>query len=175
MSVRLSAEMAASLTSTVWLSDALSPDPTRFHQPCFFNCKKPKVCRVYFKGLRCFRNEKIRLCKVMLPHFVLTGQIWQILTLVSCCCSSQQAEGVIRSHAHPKAFVQLRKRNFFPYYPPIFSLEKAVHGMPTVAWLLKAACLPLWSCQLSGLAILLRHELYQLSSYLNMSIPTQKT
>lgn len=111
-SVRLSAEITASLTSTVWLSDTLTPDLPCFHQPCFFNCKKPKVCSVYFKGLRCFRSEKIRLCKVTFPHFVLTGQIWQILTLVSCCCSSQQAEGVIWSHAHPKAFVQLWKRTF---------------------------------------------------------------
>lgn len=64
-----SAEMTASLTSTVWLSDTPTPDLPCFHHPRFFNCKKPKVCSVHFKGVCCFRNEKIRLCKVMLPLF----------------------------------------------------------------------------------------------------------
>lgn len=104
--------MTAALTSAVRLSDTLTPNPSCFHQPCVFNSKKPRVCSVYFKELCCFRNEKITLYKVMLPCFVLTGQTWQILTLVSCC-SPQQAEGVIWSHAHPKAFVQLQKRIFF--------------------------------------------------------------
>lgn len=113
--------MAAALTSAVRLSDTLTPNPSCFHQPCLFNCQQPKVCSVYFKGHGCFRNEKIILYKVMLPCFVLTGHIWQILTLVSCCLP-QQAEGVIWSHTHPKAFVQLQKMFFLPILQ--FSLSK---------------------------------------------------
>lgn len=111
-SVRRSAEMTAAPTAAVGLSDSLTPSPSCFPQPCLFNCEKPKVRTVYFKELCCFRNEKITLYKVTLLRFVLTGQIWQILTLVSCCLP-QQAEGVIWPHAHPKAFVQLQKRIFF--------------------------------------------------------------
>lgn len=59
----------------------------------------------------------------MFPCFVLTGQIWQILTLVSCC-SPQQAEGVIWAHAHPKAFVQLRNVTFFSLFSDFPLSEK---------------------------------------------------
>lgn len=58
----------------------------------------------------------------MFPYFVLTGQIWQILTLISCC-SPQQSERIIWSHADPKALVQLRNVTFFSLFSD-FSLSK---------------------------------------------------
>lgn len=170
MSVRLSVEMTAALTSAAWLSDTLTPNPSCSHQLYLSSRKKPKVCSVYVKGLCYLRHGKITLYYVMFPCSVLTGQIWQILT--ACCCLPQQAEGVIWSHSYPKAFVQLQSRFFF-YYSLIFSLEKAVHGTPTVAWLPKAAHLPTWST-LSGLAILVRGEIYQLYSSKLSSYPDHR-
>lgn len=111
MSVRLSVEMTAALTSAAWLSDTLTSNPSRSRQLYLSSRKKPKVCSVYVKGLCYLRHGKITLYYVMFPCSVLTGQIWQILT--ACCCLPQQAEGVIWSHSYPKAFVQLQRWFFF--------------------------------------------------------------
>jgi len=63
----------------------------------------------------------------MLPRFVLPGQIWQILTLVSCC-SPQQAERVIWSHAHPKTFVQLQKMIFLILFSDFLSQKSSTRN-----------------------------------------------
>lgn len=55
---------------------------------------------------------------------IFHGQIWMILTLVSCC-SPQQAEGVIWSHSYPKAFVQLQKRILFLLFSNFLSQKSS--------------------------------------------------
>lgn len=59
----------------------------------------------------------------------------------------------------PKSFCTTAECDFFLIILWFSSLRKAVHGIPRQAWLPKAACLLSWSI-LSGLAILLRDELY---------------
>lgn len=116
MSVRLSEEMTAALTS-VWLSDTLTRRPSCSPQLCLLNCKKPKVCSVYIKGLCCFRNEKITLYMVMLHRSALTSQILQILTFWHYG----------HTRTHPKlvtAFAQLQKRIFFLLFSNLLSQKK---------------------------------------------------
>lgn len=104
--------------------DSLTTNPSCFCRPCLFNCKKPKVRSVNFREFCCFRNEKVTFYKVMVTQFLLAGQIWMTLTLVSCC-SPQQAEGVMWSHSHPKAFAQLRKRIFFLLFSNFLSQKSS--------------------------------------------------
>lgn len=123
MSVRLSVEMTAAPTSAARLSDTLTPNPSCSRQLYLSNRKKPKVFSVYVKGCCYLRNGKITLYCVMLPCSVLPGRIWQILT--ACCCLPQQAEGVMESHSHPKAFVQRQKTIFFLLFSNFLSQKSS--------------------------------------------------
>lgn len=152
MSARLFVEMTSALNSAVWLSDTLSPNSCCCHQPWLFYCKLPKVCWALL-----FQECKNYTLKGYVPLFCTywTDLADSDISFLLLTPAGRKGHTVTCT---PKSFCTTAECDFFLIILWFSSLRKAVHGIPRLAWLPNAACLPSWST-LSGLAILLRDEL----------------
>lgn len=156
MSVRLSVEMTSAPNSAVWLSTpfpptlpaAISRDSSVARCPRYAVALLFQECKNYtLKGhvpLFCTYWTDLADSDISFLLFTPAGRKGHMVT-----CT-------------PKSFCTTVEHYFFLIILWFSSLRKTVHGIPRLAWLPKAACLPKaapsWST-LSGLAILLRDEL----------------
>lgn len=139
--------MNSAPNSAVWLSDTLSPNSCCCHEPWLSYCTMPKVCSGFIASR--IKNYTLKGC---VPLFCTYWTDLENSDISFLLFTPAGRKGHMVT-CTPKSFCTTAECDFFLILW-FSSLRKAAHGIPRLAWLSKAACLPLmehtfWSSYLA--------------------------